>query len=153
MLNFVQINLHYEEWAIRLDSPPGWEIVVHFVRNLIEMPLPFRSWIFERDPKTDYYVNIRTFGHEDRHEYLNALREFMRKDAICMIKSVQNAPFEQLLKNFSKVSKGVLKNNQKSQVFPAPIESGDWITIGEEEILLAIYHDGDPLFFFKKEKK
>lgn len=151
MLNNSQINLHYEEWNIKLDAGPGWKLVLAFVRILIEMQFPFSGWIFEWDPNVSYYVKAQRFDHENKNELLSSLGEAMSKDALAFIKILRNAPFYHLLENYSKVSEGTIIDNQQSAVFPAPVEIDEWTRIGEEELVLVIHHDGEPLFFLRKE--
>lgn len=151
MLNIAQINLRYEERAIKLNSPPGWELLTAFVKMISERQVPFDGWIFEWNSTTRYYVNVRKFDSGDKTAFIGSFGEFIKKDAICFIRTLKNVPLEILSQNYAIVSEGAIKDNQKSAVFPAPIEIDDWAMIGKDELVIVIHHDGDPLFFLKKD--
>lgn len=151
MLNNSQTNLHYEEWNLKLGAGPGWELVLEFVKTLIEMQFPFNGWIFEWDSNSGYYAKVRELHNENKDDLLSSLDKAMRKDAIAFIKTLRNAPFDYLLGNYLRVSEGTISDNQQSVVFPAPVEIDEWTRIGGEDLVLVIHHDGEPLFFLRKE--
>ena len=133
-----------------MNAAPGWELVSAFFDAMAEMRLFINGWLYEWNSKDATYINTKKFDSENIYALLNSLNEFMKKDAIFVIKTQRSAPFERLLKNYSKVSEGAISDNQKSAVFPAPIETDDWTIVSEEEVVLVIHHDGDPLFFLRK---
>lgn len=150
MLKISKINLHYEEFAVRQNSSPGWELVAAFVTSILEAKLPFQSWILLWNLKAGYYTESQRFDNENKSVFLSSLNNAIRKDAVCLIKTHRGAHFEHLFQDYAKVSEGTIADNGKSAVFPAPIELNDWPIIDEGELVLVIHHDGDPLFILEQ---
>lgn len=144
------IQIAYEEWVLKRDSSPGWEIIPGIVAGIIGRTAPFSGWVYKYEEQCDQYVKVEEFSDENKQMYLGALNKFICQNALCLIRTIQSVSIEQLLSGYSKISSGVIEDNLRSQVFAAPIEMGDWAQIEEREMVLVIWHDGEPIFILKK---
>jgi hypothetical protein len=52
---------------------------------------------------------------------------------------------------YLRVNEGVIIDGNSSTVFPLPLEPGEWKHLTDEEVILVIHHDGDPLFLLTRE--
>lgn len=143
------LKFRYEEWMLKRDSPPGWELVLNFIKTIIEMEMPFHGWIFELNPVDNVYEYIEQFDYKKKNSLLNSIRELIRKDSICIIRYPEKESTDLLLKDYSKTAEGEIKNTQESEVFPVPINLTDTKLLSAEGYFLVIYHDGEPLFTLK----
>lgn len=166
--DIIEFKFHYEEWELALDSHPGWELVPDFVSKLIKMNWAFHGWIYERYrekvPFWDWlfhrkrnrndqgwkFIDIKRFDSDHNPAFLSLLPEYLTRATVCLIRAPRRSPFEILLRNYSKVSEGFIYNNQKSEVFFYPIEAGDWANLKDDEILMVIKHDGEPVYLLTK---
>ncbi|MBN1907065.1 MAG: hypothetical protein JW927_18445 [Deltaproteobacteria bacterium] len=145
------IYMIYEEWRINSDSLPGWEIAPKIIDSIIRMPDPFKGWVYENGIEGNHYSKIEEFDDGNKYRYSSALNKFIKRNALCMVKTVK-IPMERLIKEYSKTFTGVIdkiENNMVNQIFSAPLEIGDWALIKENEMVLIVCHDGDPLFILK----
>lgn len=154
MYNTIQIKLFYEEWKLKLDSHlPGWQLVLSFIKSLIEENISISSWIFEMDGKRGYYVDIQKFPNNSKTLFLDYMKDYIWRDAIGIIRLQKTVDINKLLQNYENLSKGKIIDNEKSEVFPSLIDPGLWATINFEEVLLVIHHDGDSLFLLNSKLK
>lgn len=154
MTKLVHLHFVYEKWVLKewQDNPsgrPGWESVLNFVRTLIKLQIPSYCWILEWNSRLKYYKNTLAFSIKAENEsyVLDSLSVAMRTDAISLIKVQRVAPLGLLLKDYSMSSEGVITNNQKSAVFYQIVEASKWTMLGNDEMIVVVNHDGDPIFF------
>jgi hypothetical protein len=146
-----KLQINYDEFELIRGSNAGWKIVPGMVESIVGKPIPFKGWVYHYDSASNYYVKIEEYEDEDKYNFTSALKKYIYKAALCMIRTDQIGHIEQLLSGYSKVSSGIINNNLKSEVFPAPIEIGDWAEIEAGKIILIICHDGDPLFVLRRQ--
>jgi len=146
MIEIGKVELHYDKWRLKSDSLiPGWEIVINFMKTMVEAPYQIIGWRFKFNSKMSYYDCVDSFNNNNRNEIISNIESSMRSDAIWMLKLPKGASSDLLFNNYTRISKGVIKDNRKSDIFVEPIELGDWTMIEKEEEIFVIYHDGDPL--------
>jgi hypothetical protein len=145
--------LAYEEFGIKADSDPAWKIIDCVVERIIGSTKPFKGWLYHYDSGSNYYVKVEEFEDKDKHDFPSALRKYIYKAALCMIRTNLISNIEQLLSGYSRVSSGIIDSNLASEVFSAPVELGEWAEIDKGQMVLLICHDGDPLFVLKNSKQ
>lgn len=142
-------RLKFVEYALSKNAiAPGWEIVFRLISEEISDSHFISGWIFRIDSKNNNFIKISEINI--RKHFIDKFKENIFKDAIGIIKVKNNVVFHSLFENFVRGSEGIILSNQKSNVFPEYIESGDWFNIEKDEIAVVIYHDGDPLFLLQK---
>lgn len=72
-------KMFYEEWALKVDSPPGWEIIPEFVKKLIDLGQAFTGLIFLWDSQLGCFVCDRRLSDENKYEFLEKVREVIKK--------------------------------------------------------------------------
>ena len=142
---------HYEEWSLKPDSKPGWKLVLDFISSLVRGNTPFYGWIFGLDSNRHVYTDLRFFDSQNNPAFLSYLNEFIKKDSVLLVRLRSNTPICHLLQAYLQVKEGVIMNKENLGISPHPIEKGEWMALSDEEIVLVIHHDGDPLFLIKKE--
>jgi hypothetical protein len=152
-MNKTALNFHYKEFKIKdfrvkLDSRPGWDVIPELVGILIERGHFYGAWVLIESK--GWYNLFQKIECNDAEDFRYELKKLLWKDVICIIKTSKDANLDLIFDDYSETSTGIIKDNQKSEIFPESIEVDEWFSINEDEILLAVWHDGEPVFILSK---
>jgi len=138
----------YEEWELKSDSNPGWDLVMEYLKNLSSNDMEFNIWIFKisRNKKVYHFEKCLT---AKSHDWEDEVREAMYKDTYSVVKCMDTLFLSKLLDGYQRVSTGILTSTNDSRVFITEIDWKPDIQIKYDEVLLLVNHDGEPIYLLR----
>ena len=149
MAKHAQISFKFEEWTLHEDSGPGWAAVIEFFKDFVAQNFKLVGWVYGFSPRESCYKYKYSIAEKGNNDLIAMLAESMESDSIVFIRFKSENSIQKLLKGYSKLDAGVIMDNKRSQVFPGLVQPGEWMAIQNDEIVLVIHHDGNPLFSLK----
>lgn len=146
-------KIHYEEWLKKDGAPFAAGLIRNFFSSVSSGPERlFRMKILRYSKSANPGYRDTRLPNPDTN--LDALLElfgqYVQMDSAIAFRLSASIPLDPLLSNFTRDNSGELTPQISRTIFRGSDDLAEWWSFRSDEILLLVFHDGDPIIVLRK---
>ncbi|MBI5695637.1 MAG: hypothetical protein HZC51_07860 [Nitrospirae bacterium] len=150
-----------KEYALALDSPPGWEVIPDFIHSLYSSNVNFDGWLCDLDHKQRRFMSILDTSIE--HKFQETVLNCIKQCCYILIKCKDGGHLKCLYDNYTMTSEECTSIEQLYNLLYFPKFSLDELAHHEgfdleelfnlenEYVVVVFNHDGEPVYIIKEQ--